>query len=74
MNINRWKEKLVAAAAMVTLFPQTVFASAIQDAIEDADTASFDSVDAAAAAGIFVQDRNHRCQNKAYRRNTGIKP
>ena len=52
MNINRWKEKLVAAAAMVTLFPQTVFASAIQDAFEDADTASFDSVDAVWATAI----------------------
>ena len=46
MNIKRWKERLIAVGTMVTMLPQTVFANAILDAIEDADTASFDSVDA----------------------------
>lgn len=43
MKIKKWKEKLFATTTAIMLLPQTVYASEIQKAIQNSNTASFQS-------------------------------
>lgn len=45
MGIKNFKEKAAATMTLLLMAPKTVFASEIQDAIENADVSSFENVE-----------------------------